>query len=82
MSTDYSPLKSALETLTVPDVWHRLGLEGRPGKLCRSPFREDRNPSFSVYKNGRLWKDHATDEGGDAADFCAKARNLSKKEGF
>jgi hypothetical protein len=81
---NYSPLKAALEKLTIFDVWQRLGVKGEPGKngkACRSPFRPDRNPSFSIYKNGNKWKDHATGEGGDAADFCAKARNLSKEEG-
>ena len=29
---DYSPLKAALEKLTIYDVWQRLGLEGKPGK--------------------------------------------------
>ena len=47
---DYSPLKAALEKLTIFDVWQRLGLEGKPGKTCRSPFRNDRNPSFSIYR--------------------------------
>ena len=81
---DYSPLKASLERLSVCDVWQRLGVEGKPGrngKACRSPFRPDRNPSFSIYMDGRRWKDHATGEGGDAADFCAKARNLSREEG-
>jgi hypothetical protein len=78
---DYSPLKAALERLTVPDVWLLLGLEGKPGKSCRSPFRTDRHPSFSVYAEGQRWHDYTTGEDGDAADFCAKARGLSQKEG-
>jgi hypothetical protein len=57
-----------------------LGLPGRPGKCYRSPFREDRNPSFSVYDDGRKWKDHATGEGGDAVDFLIRALNLSKED--
>jgi hypothetical protein len=77
----YSPLKAALEKLTIPDVWTRLGLKGKPAASCRSPFRDDRNASFSVYSKGRRWKDHGTSEGGDAADFCAKARNLSSEDG-
>lgn len=78
---EYSPLKAAPETLTIYDVWQRLGLEGNPGKACRSPFRDDHNPSFSIYDNGQRWKDFATGEGGDAADFCSQARNLSKEDG-
>ena len=46
----------------------------------RSPFREDKKPSFSIYADGKKWKDHGTGEQGDAADFLAKAKNLSKSE--
>src|SRR4029077_6863711 len=76
-----SPLKAALEKLTIYDVWQMLGLPGRPKPSCKSPFRDERNASFSIYAQGRRWKDHTTGEGGDAADFCAKARNLSREEG-
>jgi hypothetical protein len=78
---DYSPLKEALDKLTVCDVWEILGLDGTPKPSCRSPFRDDRNASFSIYDGGRRWKDHAIGENGDAADFVAKACNLSKEEG-
>ena len=79
--SDYSPLKAALEKLTIPDVWQMLGVEGRPKPSCKSPFRDERNASFSIYAKGRRWKDHTTGEGGDAADFCAKARGLSREDG-
>ena len=78
-----SPLERALDRLRIPELWQMLGLEGkagRSGKACHAPFRPDRNPSFSVYDSGRRWKDHATGEGGNAADFLAKARNLSPGE--
>jgi CHC2 zinc finger/Toprim-like len=79
-----SPLGAALDRLRIPELWHMLGLEGKPpardGKACRSPFRQDRHPSFSIHNDGRRWKDHATGESGDAADFLATARNLSKAE--
>jgi hypothetical protein len=52
----------------------------RPGRSCKSPFREDRNPSFSVYDDGRAFKDFATGEAGDAIDFLALARGLSNAE--
>jgi hypothetical protein len=35
----------------------------------RSPIREERTPSFSIFQNGRRWKDHAGDGGGDLIDF-------------
>jgi hypothetical protein len=69
-----SPLDAAKEQLSVPALWQFLNLPGRPGNSCRSPFCE-------VYDRGRKWKDHATGQGGDAADFLAVAYNLSAEEG-
>jgi hypothetical protein len=81
IASDYSPLKAALEKLSIFELWLLLGLNGKPGKSCRSPFREDKHPSFAIYAEARRWHDHTTGEGGDAADFCAKARGLSKEDG-
>lgn len=50
-----------------------------PGKSCRCPWREDRKPSFSVFKEGTLWKDFATGEGGDAVDFYQRVTGLTKR---
>lgn len=57
----------------------RLIFPGHPVRtrgIMRSPFREDRNPSFSCFK-GRdgcsLWKDHSTQESGDNIDLYRKA---------
>jgi len=50
---DYSPLKAALEKLTISDVWQMLGLPGRPTPSCKSPFRDEHNASFSIYAQGR-----------------------------
>ncbi len=47
-----------------------------PAKSCKSPFRQDRTPSFSVFDSGRAWKDHATNEGGDVVSFYMKATGL------
>jgi len=66
--------------LTVFDVWKLLGLEGTAKPFCRSPFRDDRNPSFSIYDGGHRWNDHASGDGGNAADFVAKAGGLSAQD--
>lgn len=63
----------------VPEAWRSLGLPGVPGKNCQSPWptehaHGDANPSFSVFDEGRRWKDFATGEGGDVIDFVAKER--------
>ena len=75
-----SPLEAAKEQLSIPALWAMLSLPGKPGRSCKSPFREDRSPSFSIYADGRKWKDYSTGQGGDAADFVAVAFGISNKE--
>ena len=72
-----SALTEAKAALTICEAWHRLSLPGSPGKSCRSPFRHDKSPSFSVYEDGQRWKDHATGQGGDVSDFVAAALKIS-----
>ena len=63
----------------IPMVWRKLGLPGEPKiGMNRSPFREDRNPSFSIYANGQKWKDHASDEQGDVIDLVQVALDCDK----
>ena len=73
----------ALDVLRIPELWEHLQLPGNPARSCRSPFRPDRNPSFSVYDDGRYWKDHATHEGGDAiAFYAASHEGMTRKEAW
>lgn len=58
----------------------RLGLPRTPGKLCRSPFRPDKSPSFSIFDHDRRWRDHASGESGDAIDFIALACEVDSAE--
>lgn len=81
MKREWSPLEEAKERLTIPMLWERLGLPGQARRYGRSPFREDRSPSFSVYAEGRRWRDFATGSGGDAADFLACALDVPSSEG-
>ena len=65
----------AREKYTIADIWHAFGYEGQPKSNCKSPFREDRSPSFSIFDDGRAWTDHATGEGGDVIEFvCGQRR--------
>jgi hypothetical protein len=75
---NHHDIPSLKQRLLIPEVWQKLGLEGQPAESCRSPFRPDRNPSFSIYKGGQQWKDFATGQSGDVIDFIAMARQLSK----
>ena len=71
-----SPLQAAKERLTILALWVILGLPGKPGRSCRSPFREDKNPSFAIFDENRRFYDHATGQGGDAVDFIAIALGI------
>lgn len=69
--------------LPLPALAQSLGLvvNDKPG-TCRSPFREERRPSFSwrVAQDGRArWKDFGTGEGGDCPAFLARATGLSNR---
>lgn len=77
MNNDIPALK---ERLLIPEVWQRLGLPGQPAASCRSPFRPDKSPSFSVYDGGRRWKDFSNNEGGDVIDFIAAACKIDTQE--
>jgi len=72
-------IKSAYD---IPRAWRELGLEGDPGSCVPSPFREDRHASFSVYNEGRRWKDHSGHGrgGGDVVDFVADALRCKTTE--
>lgn len=70
-------LQAAKQIVTIPMVAARFCPGWTPKGSCRSPFREDRHPSFSVFENGRAFKDHATGEGGDVVRFLQMASGLS-----
>jgi hypothetical protein len=73
-------IAEAKERLNIFSLGAMLYPEWRAGRVCRSPFREDRSPSFSVSENGALWNDFAAGEGGDAVDFLARAKGIGASE--
>ena len=79
-ASPFHDLDALKPRLPIPEAWQRLGLPGQPAASCRSPFREDRKPSFSIYNDGLRWKDQATGDGGDVIDFIAHACHLDKAE--
>lgn len=68
--------------LPIAEAWRALNLRGEPGRSCSSPFRDDRNPSFSVYREatGDRWKDHGEGCGGDVLDLIEKAKGCGTAE--
>lgn len=67
------------ERFSIPEAWRVLGLNGEPGHTCHSPFREDSKPSFSVYAEGRKWKDFGEGTGGDVVDFIARGLDIDTR---
>jgi hypothetical protein len=63
----------AREKYSIADVWEMFRLPGEPKPSCKSPFREDRSPSFSIHGGGKAWTDHATGDGGDVVEFIRHA---------
>ena len=70
IQNDFEYLK---QVYRIYEAWEDLGLPGEPSESCRSPFRDDLNPSFSVFDAGRKWNDFSTEEYGDVFDFVQKA---------
>ena len=70
----------AKERISIADLWSLYGYEGNPLKSCKSPFRDESNPSFSVFADGAAWKDHGTGEGGDSVTFIQMAEGLSNAD--
>jgi hypothetical protein len=75
-----STLADAKERLNIQALWNHFNFTGKPAARCRSPWREDNKPSFSVNADGTLWNDFATGEAGDAVDFFQYASGLSRTE--
>ncbi len=70
----------AKERYTVYDLWPALNLPGDPKPSCKSPFRDERTASFSIFDQGKAWKDHGTGECGDVIAFIQAATHWSHAE--
>ena len=73
-------LQAAKDKLTIHDVWSKLNLPGESSRLCSAPWREDKKPSLSISRDGRLWNDFGSELGGDAVCFIEAALGLTRKE--
>ncbi|WP_193212000.1 CHC2 zinc finger domain-containing protein [Luteolibacter marinus] len=73
MSEPHDLFAEARERYTIFDLWQTLRLPGEPRRSCNSPFREERTPSFSIFDDGKAFKDHGSGEGGDVIEFIRVA---------
>lgn len=81
MRTDVEALKRALP---LPQLLEKIGLGEFAKPSCRSPFREDKKPSWGIFERGGKWgwKDHGTDDGGDEIALLARWKGLDEKRDF
>lgn len=78
MTYDTNEIKSRI---SVWELLKKLGHDVTPTRRAfKSPLREDKNPSFSVYADGRRWKDFGTGEGGTIIDLLKVATGCSTKD--
>lgn len=75
-----SPLERAIKAITIQMAWKRLGLSGEMKRLCCVPWRDDRNPSLSIYDDDRMFKDHGTGDTGGVVKFVSLAADVSMSE--
>jgi len=64
-------------------LWPVLDIPGKqPDRIevILSPFRDEKQESFSIFNDGRMFKDHATGESGDVITFYAMARKIDNRQ--
>lgn len=71
-----SDVDTIKRSITIFDVGKILYPNHKLSKSCHSPFRQDNKPSFSVFDNGRSFKDFGTGEGGDVITFYRLATGV------
>ena len=76
MLTAESPLDRAMNAISISEAWRRMSLLGEPNKSCCVPWRDDRNPSLSIYDDDRMFKDHGTGESGNVVKFVSLAAGV------
>lgn len=72
-------LKNRIDIVDLVRKYAELKKSGK-NYMCRSPFRNERTPSFCVSPDKQFWYDFGTSEGGDAISFIEKIENLNFQE--
>jgi 5S rRNA maturation endonuclease (ribonuclease M5) len=78
-------LQSILEYTTEYDIYeYYIGSHFDIGKIMLSPLREDKHPSFGIFKSTKygnlMFKDQSTGLVGDCITFVSKLFNISRRE--
>jgi len=72
-------LKNRIDIVEIVRKYAELKKSGK-NYMCRSPFRNERTPSFCVSMEKQFWYDFGTSEGGDVISFLEKIENFSFPE--
>src|SRR5215472_3433968 len=75
-----TPLEAAKERITIPELAHLRGWGWEPGRSCRVPYRADKNPSGSVFADGKLFRDFASGETLDAPALLSRVEQISNED--
>ena len=68
----------------MPTLLTRIGLGEFAKSSVRSPFREDKNPSWGIFQREGKWffKDQATGDSGDEITLLARWKGLDERRDF
>lgn len=69
-------LKSRVDIVEIVKRYAQLKKSGK-NYMCRSPFRNEKTPSFCVSPDKQFWYDFGNSEGGDVISFLERAENMS-----
>lgn len=72
-------IRELKQRIDLHDLAAKLGLE-RPGVErgnYKSPHHKDKNPSLSIFDDGKAWKDFSHDAGGDCISLVQYVENIA-----
>jgi hypothetical protein len=74
-------IEEARAKLPLPELMREMGYGEFAKSSVKSPFREEKSPSWGIYEKAGRWKflDHGTGEGGDEIDFIEQVENIDRK---
>ena len=78
-------LDSILSKVTEYDIYsYYIGSSFKLGTVMSSPFRQDKNPSFGIFKSNKystlLYKDYGTGNTGNCVQFVQELFNISYRD--
>ncbi|MCF7905883.1 DNA primase, partial [Candidatus Gracilibacteria bacterium] len=72
-------LKNRIDIVELVRKYAELKKSGK-NYMCRSPFRNERTPSFCVSPDKQFWYDFGSSEGGDAISFLERMESVNFRE--